>query len=249
MALLWSHTETHGDQPTHYEVRTAGGTRRLYTNGAFHSQHHPGRLLGGGIWDLLTLPALFRQQPVDQVLLLGVGGGTAIHQYRKVCHTSFVTGIELNPMHIRIAEEFFDCQGKGIKLVCADACQWVTQQHDTFDVLIDDLFLDGEVDTIRANTLDTAWMKSMTHCLEDDGMIIQNHLDLEGARYVASQPWVKSQFATAILFATPQFENVILALYRTKTLMLAGRLQAAQHIRDLDAGAARRLNFQTQQLY
>jgi spermidine synthase len=152
-------------------------------------------------------------------------------------------------MHIHIAEQFFDCQGAGIKLVCADACEWVTQHNDTYDVLIDDLFLDGADDPFRANTLDTAWMKAMTRCLHSRGMIIQNHLDLESARHVATQPWVKSQFATAILFATPQFENVILALYRTKTPMLAGRLQAAQHIRDLDAGAARRLDFQTQQLY
>jgi spermidine synthase len=249
MALLWSYIENPGDQQTRYEVRTAGATRRLYTNGAFHSQHHPGRLLGGGIWDLLTLPALFSQHPVDRVLLLGVGGGTAIHQYRKVCHASSITGIELNPIHIRIAEQFFDCQGTGIKLVCADACQWVVQQDDTYDVLIDDLFLDGADDPFRANTLDTAWMKAMTRCLNSQGMIIQNHLDLESARHVALQPWVKSQFASAILFATPHFENVILALYRTRTTKIAGRRRAARHIKALDTGAARRLNFQTEQLY
>jgi hypothetical protein len=156
-------------------------------------------------------------------------------------------------MHIEIAEQFFNCQGPGIELVCADACQWVVQQdathNATYDVLIDDLFLDGADDPFRANTLDTTWMQSMTQCLARHGMIIQNHLDLESAQHVASQPWVRSQFATAILFATPSFENVILTLYRTKTPMLAGRLRAAQHIRDLDAGAARRLNFQTQQLY
>jgi spermidine synthase len=249
MALLWSQIETLDHQETRYEVRTAGATRRLYTNGAFHSQYHPGRLLGGGIWDLLTLPALFGEHSVDRVLLLGVGGGTAIHQYRKVCQASTITGVELNPMHIQIAEEFFDCQGAGINLVCADACEWVTQQDETYDVLIDDLFLDGDVDPFRANTLDTAWMKDMTRCLASHGMIIQNHLEPESARHVATQPWVKAQFASAIVFATPQFENVILALYRTKTTILAGRLRAVQHIRDLDRDAARRLDFQTAQLY
>jgi spermidine synthase len=249
MALLWSHNETLNDQLTRYEVRTAGATRRLYTNGAFHSQYHPQRLLGGGIWDLLTLPALFGRQSVERVLLLGVGGGTAIHQYQKVCQAGTIVGIELNPVHIHIAEQLFDCHGEGIELICADACQWVSEHSEQFDVVVDDLFVDGEDDPFRPNTLDTAWMQAMTRQLGDGGIIIQNHLDLTSARLVASQHWVKQQFASAILFATPCFENVILALYRASTAATTGRASTIAHIRALDAGAARRLDFQTEQLY
>ena len=54
VAILWErHLNGH-----HYQVRQAGLTRRLYTDNVFHTQYRPDRVLGGGYWDLLTLPAL-----------------------------------------------------------------------------------------------------------------------------------------------------------------------------------------------
>ena len=55
MAILWSRQIA----GVNYQVRTAGQTRRLYTDGVFHSQYHPGRMYTGGVWDLLMMPALF----------------------------------------------------------------------------------------------------------------------------------------------------------------------------------------------
>jgi hypothetical protein len=57
MAVLWAKNIA----GTCYEVRTAGRTRRLYTDGVFHSQHHPERLFDGDVWDLLMMPALFHE--------------------------------------------------------------------------------------------------------------------------------------------------------------------------------------------
>ena len=76
----------------HYQVRTAGSSVRLYRNQVFHSQYHGGRLLNGGVWDMLWLPLFFRQPPDVSdtsdvfkkrlkplsVLVLGVGAGAAI---------------------------------------------------------------------------------------------------------------------------------------------------------------------------
>ena len=81
MALLW--TTKKGN--TQYEVRTAGDSIRLYTNRAFHSQYNPKHVFTGAMWDLLSIPALFYainlQRKPNSVLMLGVGGGTAIHQF------------------------------------------------------------------------------------------------------------------------------------------------------------------------
>ena len=75
MALLWS--EQDGD--SRYEVRSAGNTRRLYTNGVFHSQYNPNNPVTGSVWDLLLLPAFFLPPGRPRrVLVLGVGGGENI---------------------------------------------------------------------------------------------------------------------------------------------------------------------------
>jgi spermidine synthase len=66
---------------TLYQVRNAGRTRRLYTNGVFHSQYNPARPVTGSVWDLLLLPAFFYAPgELRRVLVLGVGGGAVIQQ-------------------------------------------------------------------------------------------------------------------------------------------------------------------------
>lgn len=63
MAVIWQ--RRHNQQ--HYEVRTAGRSIRLYTNGVFHSQYNPAHIMSGGVWDLLCLPLLLRHQPDHQL--------------------------------------------------------------------------------------------------------------------------------------------------------------------------------------
>lgn len=63
MAVIWQ--RRHNQQ--HYEVRTAGRSVRLYTNGVFHSQYNPAHIMSGGVWDLLCLPLLLRHQPSYQL--------------------------------------------------------------------------------------------------------------------------------------------------------------------------------------
>ena len=96
MALLWS---TKKDN-TQYEVRTAGSSLRLYTNHAFHSQYNPKHVFTGAMWDLLSIPALFYatnlQRNPNSVLMLGVGGGTAIHQLQKLTRPKAMIGVEYN---------------------------------------------------------------------------------------------------------------------------------------------------------
>ena len=71
MGLLWNYRQADTD----YSVRHHGGSIRLYSNGVFHSQWNEARPFAGGIWDCLSLPALYREPAFTQrVLILGVGG-------------------------------------------------------------------------------------------------------------------------------------------------------------------------------
>ncbi|WP_455217906.1 hypothetical protein, partial [Kaarinaea lacus] len=83
MAIVW-HKKISG---TCYEVRKAGNSIRLYTDGVFHSQYNPHRPVTGSVWDLLMLPAFFTNiDKISRVLVLGVGGGSVIqllHRYVK----------------------------------------------------------------------------------------------------------------------------------------------------------------------
>lgn len=135
MAILW---QKHLDG-THYEVRTAGKSHRLYTNGVFHSQYHPERATTGGIWDLLVLPAFFlAPEKIQRVLVLGVGGGAVIRQLQRYVRPQSIVGVELNPVHLEVARRFFGVDDSMAELHQADAVSWLeSYSGPPFDMIIE----------------------------------------------------------------------------------------------------------------
>ncbi|HET8705303.1 MAG TPA: hypothetical protein VFM46_03285, partial [Pseudomonadales bacterium] len=105
MTILFS-TQQNGHT---YEVRSAGKTRRLYTDGVFHSQYHPQHVMTGSVWDLLFLPSQFYAPgELKRVLVLGVGGGAAIHMLNHFAAPKQIVGVELSKIHLKLAKDYFD---------------------------------------------------------------------------------------------------------------------------------------------
>ncbi|HHH44614.1 MAG TPA: class I SAM-dependent methyltransferase, partial [Gammaproteobacteria bacterium] len=93
MSLVWQKQADGVD----YQVRRAGRTLRLYTNGVFHSQYNPARPVTGSVWDLLLVPAFFYPPAeLQRILVLGVGGGAVIQNLRRFVQPQQIVGVELN---------------------------------------------------------------------------------------------------------------------------------------------------------
>lgn len=215
MALLWQ-KNLHG---TRYEVRTAGKTRRLYTNGVFHSQFHPARATTGGIWDLLMLPALFYNPgKIQRVLVLGVGGGAVIRQLHRYIEPAEIVGVELNPVHLEVARRFFGVDKSMAQLYQADATQWVRDYAGPkFDLIIEDLFGEQEGEPVRAVAADINWCRSLAKLLTREGMLVMNFIDMPEKRHseCLSRQNIARTFKSAFQFTLPLYENVIVALLKT----------------------------------
>lgn len=177
MAVIWSYD----DGAHHYEVRSAGASIRLYRNGVNHSQWNPLRPLAGSVWDLLTLPALHR--PVGSLrdgLILGFGAGAAGRQLRDLAAMERVVGVELDPVHLSIADGFFDC-AEGCELVAADAVEWVQSgQPGTYDYIIDDLYGEDAGIPERCAPLDDDWCAQLCSLLRPGGILVFNLIEPEG---------------------------------------------------------------------
>ena len=157
MNILWA-CERNG---TTYEVRSRGGAVQLYTNGVFHSQWNPRQPFAGLVWDCLSLPALYRPASHPRrVLLLGVGGGTAIRQLFSLITIRSLQAIEIDPIHLTVARQWFRVELPGVELIEADAIDWVQNSNRTdYDLVIDDLY--GHLDSrpVRARVLTDAWVQ------------------------------------------------------------------------------------------
>ncbi len=172
MSLLWEHT----NQDTHYSVRSAGESVRLYSNGVFHTQWNPRKPFAGGVWDCLSLPSLYRSATSQaRILVLGLGGGAVVQQLQSLLPEAHITAIEIDPIHIQVAREWFGITDDMANIVEADAVAWLTRYTGTgFDYIVDDLFGHLSSDVKRSHQLDSTWLNSLSACLNSDGTLVCN---------------------------------------------------------------------------
>ena len=177
MAVIWQKKT----QDAVYEVRSAGNSRRLYKNGVFHSQWNEQRPLSNGVWDLLFLPALFYPTgTIRRILILGVGGGAVLNQFTRLLSPQKITGVELDPIHLAVAEHHFGVAGETIELVEADAVSWVKQYRgEKFDMIIEDLFTEVDSEPVRAVNADEQWLSALLRHLRSAGCLVINYEDNE----------------------------------------------------------------------
>ena len=217
MAVLWEY-EQDGE---YYVVTQAGNSIRLYRNGVHHSQWNPQRPLAGSVWDLLALPIAFRPgADAGDVAILGFGAGAAACIIGACFPFSSITGVELDPLHLSIADGFFGV-GEQVHCVQADAVDWVFEMvsagDQQFDCIIDDLY--GEnvsgVPT-RAVSMDREWFKQLLALLAPSGTLILNHLEPEAIHLLplVCDPEMRNQFASVKCLSLEGYDNRVLAFSR-----------------------------------
>lgn len=233
LAIVWSkHTAE-----SHYEVRSAGQTVRLYTNGVFHSQFNPGRTVDGSLWDLLSLPALLLPPQSElNVLVLGVGGGAVIRQLSVLLEQPRIAGVDLDPVHVQIARRWFGISETMATLVEADAIEWLEDyQGEAFDLVIDDLFGEQDGEPVRAVALNPQWSSQLQRVLKPGGMVIINSLECKSLR----SPGFLSQVTARYRCRHPHYENCVGVFCTGSATVKQWRQRVIQHPR-LPAAQKRR---------
>jgi len=211
MALVWSHTT----EEDHYELRSAGATLRLYRNGVNHSQWNPNRPLGGSIWDLITLPALHRPVgSLKDVLMLGFGAGSVGRQLQELARVQRMVGVELDPIHLSIAEGFFECDASCFELISADAVEWVAaSQEASYDLIIDDLYGEEAGVPERYAPTDSAWFRQLADRLRVGGLLVLNTIEPDRIQHLPllRDRGLKKRFPYKIAYQIEGYENRVLS--------------------------------------
>ncbi|MFL0797642.1 MAG: methyltransferase domain-containing protein [Cellvibrionaceae bacterium] len=230
MAVLWQKVK-HGQL---YEVRAAGSSVRLYSNGVFHSQWNPKKPIAGNLWDLLFLPACFlpacslSTSDNIRVLLLGVGGGAVIRQLQHFFPDAEIVAVELEPLHIQVAKKYFGV--KSCDLVWADAIGWLkTYSGEKFDLVIDDLFCHSKGEAERAIDVDDAWARQLLRVLKPAGVVAVNF----GSPKELNKSALKSKMAGGYSLRHPLYENAI-GVFSRKPLSLKNAHSVMQRYPSLD---------------
>jgi len=209
LSVLWEYQ----DGTTLYSVRGHGASVRLFSNGVFHSQWNPDRPFAGGVWDLLSLPALYREvTSARRILLLGVGGGAVIRQLQQLVEFDTLLAVDIDPVHLQVARDWFGVCDSRVELMEADAINWVTDQSlEPFDLIVDDLFGHEENEPLRAAPLTLDWVQTLKSSLCDSGLLIVNCVDGKELKS-ALQTFSDAGFDYGARWSLDTYQNVIATL-------------------------------------
>ena len=214
MTVVWKQEK----QGVVYEVRSAGKSLRLYTDGVFHSQYNANQPLTGHVWDLLMLPAFFYpENNIQRVLVMGVGGGAVMHMLNHFLQPEEIIGVELNNTHLSIARRFFGLNKKNIQLIHADAIAWLKNyQGPPFDMVIDDLFGEQDGEPVAIAPANAAWFSLLLKHLGKNGVIVKNFIDRESLKQSAPliNKTLNKRFKSIFQFNNPYNDNYVAAYLR-----------------------------------
>jgi len=221
VAILWQ--RKYGDQ--HYEVRTAGKSRRLYKNGVCHSQFNPDNIITGSIWDLLILPVCYQPEiSLRRVLVLGVGGGAVIRQLNGLFSPVSITGIEKDPMHLEIGRRYFGLDLENLDLVESDAVTWLeNNKRRKYDLIIEDIFTESSRRPVRSISAGKTWLNSLLKQLTGHGILVMNFASGDEFResVVYRDMNVRNHFGSIYQLSMPTLDNQVIAMHKYPVLHTA----------------------------
>lgn len=156
--------------------------------GAIHASFHKKHFLTGLAWDLIAAGALLHpSSKPSPILMLGVAGGTSLRTLRHLLPETSITGIDIDSELIELARSEMSLAETGAEIIIADAYQWLHENNQKFDVIIDDLYLAGNEDVFRSTECNANWLNQSTQSLKPDGILVLNLVTGAGHRTKQSQ--------------------------------------------------------------
>jgi spermidine synthase len=154
---------------------------------------------------------LFRQSQPD-VLIVGLGGGGMVHFLRRFDPTVRVDVVEIDPLVVRLADEYFGVRSGGsVNVVTADGLEFIAEANKKYDVIYMDAFLkpSGETDAtgVPLELRTREFYQQMQSKLKPGGLVVFNinpHPELTDDVRV-----IRSAFGRVSLFPLPGNQGVV----------------------------------------
>lgn len=141
LSYLWPFTRRYTSEINgNLEVTYINGKKVLDSENANYSYGKLQKILEIGVKEIDLAG-------VENILLLGMGGGSIIQSLREKFHyQGRITAVDLDPKVIQIAkEEFSIIETDKLKIIQKDAFAFVKDTSEHFQLIIIDLFIDTEI--------------------------------------------------------------------------------------------------------
>lgn len=167
------------------EVTWANGELVLDTENTNYSYGSLQRILRYGLRNI----GYDKIVEMDHILLLGVAGGSVVKTLvDEISYKEKITGVEIDPDMIHIANEYFKLnQIKQLEVIIDDAFEFVLKTKEKYDLIIIDIF----EDTHMPNFLfEKFFVDRVCTILKDNGFVLFNTMILDEAHNVRNRKYV-----------------------------------------------------------
>jgi spermidine synthase len=155
-----------------------GGRRTLRIDGSFASTWQPGRETTGCVWDALAAGLLALPPPRRRdVLLLGLGGGSAARAARALAPRARIVAVEIDPAVVHAARRWFDVGALGLEVVTADAARYLRRARGRFDAVLEDVFTGDARRLAKPAGFPLPALDDVRRILRSGGVAVCNTLD------------------------------------------------------------------------
>lgn len=114
---------------------------------------------------------------MESILVLGVAGGSVIRTlYDEIKYKGKITGVEIDPDIIQIANDYFKLsQIPNLEIVIDDAFEFVLKTKDKYDLIIIDIFQDTEMPNFL---FESFFINQIDLILKNKGFVLFNTMTL-----------------------------------------------------------------------
>lgn len=181
--------------------------------------------------DLLFTPFIFNSE-IEDVLILGLGGGSAQKLFNYHQPELDILSVELDPAVVDVAEEFFFYDADELPVVVSDARMYLSRNSGKHDLIIQDTYSSNVYGTFIPFHLATLeYFTLVRDRMTDDGIFAVNVIGTvyggEPNRVITSvYRTMHEVFPHLYLFAAQDVQNVVIVATRNQERLGRAELQA-----------------------
>ncbi|MCJ7792813.1 MAG: fused MFS/spermidine synthase [Candidatus Marinimicrobia bacterium] len=135
----------------------------------------------GGIIKSIWQKPLKKIIKANQVLILGLGGGTAIQLIKERFPVAKITALEIDEEIIKISKKYFGLgKVKDLEIINEDAIKWIKNyQENKFDLMLVDMYVGGR---FPQKAMENEFLQKLKKILTPQGKIVLNWLKNKSER-------------------------------------------------------------------
>jgi len=222
-------------------VERKGRERLLRIDDTYASSYEPGKIATGSVWDalacgLLALPKARRRD----VLILGLGGGSAARILRALAPDLRIVAVELRRDVVEAAMKHFDLGELDLEIIVGDAREVACDLDERFDLVIEDVFVGSGRDAYKPEGFPLPTLENAKSRVRPGGILATNTLD----EAPAIRKTMLGLFPSVLEISLEDFDNRV---YLGSTKRLSGvELRRAVATDDSLSPSVTQLRFKTE---